>query len=137
MEVAGHEFPHLEHEPYDSDWLNIHVRVTHPRGAWSKTDPCLLTYELAQLVAWLNSIAEDSPAHAEEEFLEPELRFEWFGEDKNILRVYLDYSLRPTWSPANEEEELFVEFAVTPEDLREAAASLRDDLQMFPVRVEM
>ncbi len=48
MNVAGYQFPNLENEPYDSDWLNIHVSVTHPRGAWSKTDACILTFELAQ-----------------------------------------------------------------------------------------
>ena len=70
--------------------------------------------------------------------MEPELSFEWSGDGRNVLRVYLDYSLRPAWSPyhgPNEEQELFVEFAVTPEDLREAAGSLRDDLKKFPVRV--
>jgi hypothetical protein len=138
MKVAGYQFPHLQHEPYDSDWLNITVSVKHPRGAWSKTDACMLTFELAQLIDWLRWIADDRPTHSEESFMEPELRFEWFGGGRNVLRVNLDYSLRPAWSPyhgPDKEEELFVEFAATPEDLRGAAALLRDDLKKFPVRV--
>lgn len=138
MKVVGYQFPHLENEPYDSDWLNIHVNVKHPRGAWSKTDACMLTFELAHLIGWLRWVADDLPAHSEESFMEPELSFEWLGGDRNILRVYLHYSLRPVWSPYHgpkEEEELFVEFAATPEDLRHAAAALRDELQKFPVRV--
>jgi hypothetical protein len=140
MRVAGYQFPHLEHEPYDSDWLNIQVRVKHSRGAWSKTDACMLTFELAHLIDWLKGLADDLPAHSEERFMEPELSFEWFGEDRNILRIYLHYSLRPPWSPyhgPDEEEELFVEFAVTPEGLRNACASLHDDLKKYPVRVDV
>ena len=138
MRVAGYQFPHLEHEPYDSDWLNIEVSVKHPRGAWSKTDACILTFELANLIDWLGWLADDLPTHSEESFMEPELSFEWFGEGKNILRVYLHYSLRPEWSPyhgPDEEEQLFVEFVVTPDDLRTATASLRAELKKFPVRV--
>lgn len=72
--------------------------------------------------------------------MEPELRFEWFGEGRNVLRIYLDYSLRPEWSPyhgPNEEEELFVEFTVTPDELTNAAMALFGELQRFPVRVKI
>jgi hypothetical protein len=128
----------LEHEPYDADWLNIDVSVRHPRGAWRTIDACMLTFELARLVDWLRWLADDCPSHAEEDFIEPELRFEWFGDERNVLRIYLHYSLRPSWSPyhgPDEEDELFVEFPITPDDLRTAAASLSNDLKRFPVRV--
>jgi len=140
LSVAGYQFPHLENEPYDSDWLNIQVNVNHPRGSWSKTNACLLTFELAGLAAWLRRIAEELPSHSEEGFMEPELRFEWFGEGRNVLRIYLDYSLRPEWSPyhgPNEEEELFVEFTVTPDELTNAAMALFGELKRFPVRVKI
>ncbi len=89
-----------------------------------------------QLSAHVNRVC--CPAHSEESFLEPELRFEWFGDGRNVLKVYLDYSLRPPWSPyhgPDEEGELFVEFPVIPEDLRNTVASLREDLKNFPIRV--
>jgi hypothetical protein len=139
MKVVGYQFPHLDNEPYDSDWLNINVRVVHPRGAWSATDACLLTWEVASLAEWLRRMADDTPAHSEENFIEPELHFEWFGESQSRLRVYLDYSLRPVWSPyhgANEEEELYVEFVVNPEELRSIAGDLRSELKKFPIRVK-
>ena len=138
MKVTGYQFSHLKQEPYDSDWLNIHVDVAHPRGDWSKTDACLLTFELSQLIDWLRSIADECPEHAQIDFMEPELWFEWFGGDRNALRIYLHYSLRPSWSPyhgKNEEEELFVEFEVMPKDLRSFADYLSKELQRFPVRV--
>jgi len=99
MRVVGYQFPGLKQEPYDADWLNIEVNIKHPRSAWRKTEPCILTFELAHLADWLGWIVEGSPAHSEEGFMEPELHFEWFGEPRNVLRVYLDYGLRPAWSP--------------------------------------
>ena len=140
FEVVGYQFPQLENEPYDSDWLIVRVCVQHPRGSWSKTDACLLTFELATLVDWLRTIAEEMPPSSEVEFIEPELSCKWFGQGKNHLRIYLDYSLRPDWSPyvgPNEEEELFVEFAVTVEDLKSAADALRSQLKQFPVRIRV
>ena len=49
MEVVSYQFPHLEHEQYDSDWLNIKIRVRMSQGYWTSTDPSLLTWELARL----------------------------------------------------------------------------------------
>lgn len=69
MSVAGYQFPHIENEPYDSDWLNIQLNVNHPRGSWSKTNACLLTFELVGLAAWLRRIAEEPPSHSEEGFI--------------------------------------------------------------------
>jgi hypothetical protein len=138
MKIAGYEFPHDKQTPYDSDWLKIHVDVTHPRGAWSKTDPCLLTFELSRLINWLRSIADECPEHAEVGFMEPELWFKWLGNGKNVLRIYLEYALRPSWSPfhgKNEEEELFVEFEMTPKDLGSFADYLSKELKRFPIRV--
>ena len=137
MKVSGYQFPHQTKEPYDSDWLNIHVDVTHPRGTWSKIDACLLTFELSRLIDWLRSVAAECPEHAEIGFMEPELSFEWFGGERNALRVYFEYGLRPSWSPyhgKNEEDELFVEFETTPEDLSSFADYLSKELKRFPVR---
>ena len=138
MKVSGYQFPHHKQESYDSDWLNIHVDVTHPRGAWSKTDACLLTFEVSGLIDWLRTIADECLKHAEIDFIEPELRFEWFGSEKNVLRIYLHYGLRPAWSPyhgKNEEDELFVEFEMTPKNLRSFADYLIKELKRFPIRV--
>lgn len=139
MTVVGYEFPHLKQEPFDADWLNIHVDVKHSRGYWSKNYPCLLTWELDDLAEWLESIAATNPPRSEKHFTEPELRFEWFG-GINTLRVHLHYSLRPSWSPyhgPNEEKDLFVQFTLTPQNLGELAVALRREIKQFPVRVRV
>lgn len=137
LKVAGYQFPR-HHEPYDADWLNISVRVRHPRGSWSATDPCMLTWELAELAEWLRRVAGGEPAEAKQVFMEPELRFAVLDGEPRRLRVYFEYNFRPAWSPylgPDEEEELWVEFEVGPEELRRAADSLSAEARRFHVRV--
>ncbi len=136
--VVGYQFPQLKHEQYDSDWLNISIRVKHPRGNWTTTDPCMLTWEVAHLSEWLESIARNEPVDSEESFMEPNLRFELRREPLAKLRVYFELECRPPWADAYESgkmKDIWLEFDVDSEDLRNAAASLRADLMRFPVRV--
>jgi hypothetical protein len=138
MTVIGYQFPQLGHKQYDADWLKIKVSAKHPRGSWVKTDPCLLTWELAELAVWFHKIAENNSGDSNIEFMEPELRFEWFRESQNTLRVHLSYSLRPVWSPysgPDAENDLYIDFAPNPETLKQIANSLREAAERFPVRV--
>src|SRR5438128_6537496 len=137
MNVVGYQFPHLENAEYDSDWLNIKIRVQLAQGSWTATDPSLLTWELASLAEWLESIAEGKPVALEESFLEPNLRFELSEGETKRLRVYFELESRPAWAPYDGAgmDDLWAELIVKPEELRQAAASLRDDLNRFPIRV--
>ena len=49
LTLVGYQFPHLATVPWDSNWLNVRVRVQHPQGNWTAQDPCLLTYDVAGL----------------------------------------------------------------------------------------
>jgi len=138
LEILGYQFPRLENEPYDSDWLNIAIRVKHPRGSWTATDPSLLTYEVERLADWLEAIADGQRVDSETGFLEPNLNFE-LRENNGAkkLRVYFELESRPSWAAADGAgmEDLWVEFSVRPEILRSAAKSLRSQLEKFPTRV--
>ena len=76
MSVEGYQFPALENEPWDADWLNIKIQVKHPKGNWKATDPCLLTFELKWLIEWFEKICEGEKADAQIYFTEPCLEFE-------------------------------------------------------------
>jgi hypothetical protein len=60
IKVTGYQFPHLEHEDYDSDLLNIAIRARLAQRVWTTTDPSLPTWEVASLAQWFESIAEGS-----------------------------------------------------------------------------
>jgi hypothetical protein len=137
MAIVGYQFPHLEHEPYDADWLRVNIRVKHPRGSWSSLDACLLTWEGVHLAEWLESVAGGKDVDSDESFLEPNLRFELLSDGLNKLRVYFELESRPSWAPHDGAgmDDLWLEFDVNADELRNAAASLRADLHRFPVRV--
>ena len=137
LNIVGYEFPELENEPYDSDWLNITIRVEHPRGSWTSTDPSLLTDEVERLAEWLEAVADGQSVDVEASFLEPNLNFVLVDSDgAKKVRVYFELESRPSWAAASWAglADLWVEFAVVPEVLRSAAASLRSQLKRFPPR---
>ncbi len=89
LNIAGYEFPGLENVPYDSDWLNIRIRVEHPRGSWTSTDPSLLTDEVERLIDWLEAVADGQSVDVETSFLEPNLNFVLVEGAKKV-RVYFE-----------------------------------------------
>ncbi|MDT4965996.1 MAG: hypothetical protein QOJ64_733 [Acidobacteriota bacterium] len=137
LKVIGYQFPDLEKEEYDSDWLSIQLRVVHPRGSWSSIDPPLLTWEVSSLAEWLESISRGERVDEEESFLEPNFSFQLTGNGTKKLRVYFELESRPEWAPydGSSMEDLWLEFELDPVQLRDAAASLREALQRYPVRV--
>ena len=55
--AVGYEFPEIEDDEYEANWLLASVRVQSPDGAWEKTEPCLLTWEGHRLANWLADLA--------------------------------------------------------------------------------
>lgn len=137
LEIAGYQFPHLKNEPYDSDWLNITICVKHSSGSWTKTDPSLLTYEVEWLIEWLEAIAEGQAVESDICFTEPNLRFQLLDENEKKVRIYFELEYRPSWAESKfneDEDEIWVEFSITPGILKKAAESLRTQLRKFPTR---
>jgi len=136
LTILGYQFPHLATEPYDSNWLQVRVEVTHPRGSWNASDPALLTYEAASLAAWLEAVAAGSPAEPECSFLEPCVWFELRdgAGGGRVVRAYFQREFRPPWARGREDDEAAVEVPADPATLRGAASALRAQLREFPQR---
>ncbi len=109
MSVVGYQFPALEHEEYDSNWLIIRIDVRHPLGSWSSTDPSLLTYEVAALADWLEGISAGSRPKPDQWFTEPCLEFHLKSDHNGLefLAVNFSHEFRPPWASRefNEDEE--------------------------------
>src|SRR3954453_606487 len=76
LQIVRYQLPELGNEPYDSNWLQIQIRVILARGSWSVTDPSLLTYEVRHLADWLDALDADESVNDEIGFIEPNLWFE-------------------------------------------------------------
>jgi hypothetical protein len=138
LEIVDYQFPDEEYEEYDSNWLLVRVSASLPAGAWTVTDPCLLTYEVARLADWLDAVATGSEAANETGFVEPNLWFQVVrpGTGESCLRVYFELECRPPWAYRREAfgSDLFAEFALSDIDLHHAAESLRAQLSLYPQR---
>jgi hypothetical protein len=133
LQILGYQFPHLETEEYDSNWLIVAGNVTHPRGSWQFIQPCLLTYEAEQLASWMDAVAYAELPYDDCGFIEPNLEFRaLLNIDRPVLRVYFDLEARPSW--ATKVEEIFVDFAIEDLDLKSIAQQWRTELSAYPQR---
>lgn len=71
LNIQNYQFPKMETEEYDSNWLMIQIKVHHQKGEWQSVDPSLLTYEAKEIAEWLEKIAK-------KESVKKELKFKSF-----------------------------------------------------------
>jgi hypothetical protein len=135
LRVVDYQFPDDATSDYDSNWLLIEGSVRHPRGDWQFRDPCLLTYEVAQLADWLEAVATGAESESWCGFIERNLRFQVVCEGAGrVLRVSFAIEALPRWAKPG--EDVSVEFPVTGLNLASAVVSLREQLRKFPQRTE-
>ncbi len=143
LTILGYQHPDAAGEPYDANWLAIHVEAAGPEGAWTGTDPCLLTYEAARLADWLEDVAAGKEPPRAISFLEPVLLFR-LVDDRQTLRVHFGNLINPSWrsitsrrpSAGTENPDLWLDFPLAETDLAAAAHELRQQLRRYPSRAE-
>jgi hypothetical protein len=142
LEIVGYQFPQMETEEYDSNWLMIQIDVSHPQGDWTSTDPSLLTYEAARLAEWLEAIHNGTSVQPTIGFIEPNLEFHLVtinDRANKALRVCFQLESRPSWAKSDGVGgcDLWVEFPLDEIDLAAAAQQLREQLQQFRQRARV
>ena len=70
LNLLGYQFPKIEDDEWDSNWLKIRISATNERGSWTATDSSLVTREVMLLADWLQAIADRNEAGTELEFTE-------------------------------------------------------------------
>jgi hypothetical protein len=138
LEIVGYESPNVEDEQYDANWLVVRVAARDGETTWSAEDPALLTWEVERLASWLARLGRGRFQHPWCGFMEPNLEFraDPHPDGGARLRVYFELELRPPQrrSSVVGRRDVFLEFALTPDQLRAAARELHAQLQRFPVR---
>jgi hypothetical protein len=138
LEVLGYQYPDIENEVWDSDWLRLYMAASLPQGAWSVTNSFLLTFEVKSLADWLDAVATNMQAQNEIGFTEPNLSFEVINPTgiERSLRVHFAIECLPPWARRSEygTEDVFADFSLSDIDLHAAAESLRFELSLYPQR---
>lgn len=135
LDIAGYQYPGMETEEYDSNWLMIRIKVKHSKGEWQSTDPSLLTYEAKELAQWLEKIGRNEPVEEEMAFIEPNLSFS-LAEKNKYLRIYFELESRPSWAACNwaNKGDLWLDIEIENNNLLEAAGDLNEQLLNYPQR---
>ncbi|HOZ18772.1 MAG TPA: hypothetical protein PLF04_10650 [Candidatus Fermentibacter daniensis] len=150
LDVEGYQFPANVESPLpevDLNWLVIRVDASDSGGhSWVASDPCLLSTELCDLAEWLSRHSSDGGAFPSIQFMEPCLRMEVesagdrsvseIGDEEVTLVVHLDCELGLPLDTQHGRVrlEMPLRFALTREELREAAGACRNLSEAFPVR---
>jgi hypothetical protein len=134
LSVIGYQFPAERTAEYDSNWLNVNLLVSHPRGSWKRTEPALLTYEVERLADWFEQLARGDRETRFQGFIEPNISFELIGNSEATLRIFFDLEFKPPWAVQDADEEHYLDFPLNPSELRDAAESLRSELKKYPQR---
>lgn len=138
MSLVGYQFPELEGEEDDSNWLNVKIEVSNQRGKWSAIDPALLTYEVEWLIDWLRALSAGNYVERESGFFEPCLSFHLSPAegDPDELVIELSHGFAPPWTTKGSGEQHQIVFPLTSIDLTGAAQSLENQLRRYPQRAE-
>ena len=77
LEITNYQFPEIADDDYDSNWLNIYLKVNSTFGNWQIVDPMLTTFEVKGLINWLDNLSNNIlPEYTGIGFLEPYISFE-------------------------------------------------------------
>jgi hypothetical protein len=142
LKLLGYKYPDAEGEPYDANWLQVRVDAVGPQGAWSVTDPCLLTYEATRLADWLMAVGTGATAAPAISFLEPGLLFRQVEREggEKFLRIHFGSLVHPGWASeppaAGVNPDLWLDFPLLEIDPAAAGTSLKKQLERYPRRYE-
>lgn len=151
LRIVGYEFSDLEPavDRFDANWLTIQVTITDLNGAsFIFRDPCLLTWDVKALAAWIDRIALGEETEAALTFMEPILLFIFDRTGSPaVVRVAMNKeidtaiealpSFQDAWRliPGQVRREWpCLEFPVDSDQFRQAAESLNQQLLTYPDR---
>jgi hypothetical protein len=94
LEIVRYQFPDLEHDEWDSNWLVVSGDVVTPARSWQFVDPCLVTMEAHDLANWLADVGSGKPTKLRIFFTEPNLSFEVIPRDSQTVELRLYFALK-------------------------------------------
>lgn len=134
FQIVGYEFPQAT-EDYDANWLIITTEAANEQGTWTRRCACLLTWEVAWLIHWLEQvvIGEAEPIFS---VLEVDLILHSIGlsQGKHRVAICLAFGLGYEVPPAEPGNTSIIVVDLTDTDLQDAIVALKQWLVTFPLR---
>jgi len=136
FKVTNYQFPNITDDEWDRNWLNIYIKVISKFGNWQTIDPSLTTWEVQQIVEWLDDLANDvTPEWLDQEFTEPNLTLKLLNKVTDpikIIRMSFDHESKP--QSASDYKEVFIDIEADKTELKRMSNDLRIELSKYPTR---
>ncbi len=132
LSIEGYEFPQIVDDESDSNWLRVRIRLKNREAEAQTTDPCLLTWEAAELLEWIKYLTglEGSVGYVPD-FTEPNPRFLILRNTPESVRFEVSFIFEKKSTPT---KTMSVIIEATKRDLLLAARSLQIEIDRFPTR---
>jgi hypothetical protein len=134
LAVLGYEHPDITEDRWDSNWLVVSGKVTAGDQSWRFVEPCVTTFELAELAEWLEDLGwRDAPDCA---FTEPNLLFQYSPRPEPVVRIRFAHESAPPWMTQDPERiaGLTLDFPMSKQQAADLAAEVRNALVEYPER---
>lgn len=136
FKITNYQFPDNQEGDWDSNWLNIYLKVDSKFGKWQTIDPSLTTWEVQEIIDWFDQLSSDKqPEYRLMTFIEPNLSFELLNEpteNNKLIRMKFDLECRP--KSATDDKEYFVDISADRDELIAIKKELKDELNKYPER---
>jgi hypothetical protein len=132
--IVRYQFPDVHEDRWDSNWLIVNGTVAAAGEKWVFTEPCVTTFELADLADWLDALAVNGQPSAFE-FTEPNLKFAYVPWPRRTVQLTLAHESAPSSMSDDERRAgVTVEFPLSAEQTETFAAEIRQALNDYPIR---
>lgn len=135
LRIANYQFPREIEDKWDSNWLQIHLKVRSNLSNWQTVDPSLTTWEVQSIIDWLEELLDGKDDSAQYlKFTEPNLEFRLLPPVLKLYRLRIGFHLESRPMSAEEKSEYFVDCELDHQEIWQAAEGLKAELRNYPER---
>jgi hypothetical protein len=136
LKITSYQFPEITDGDWDSNWLNIYLKVNSTVGNWQTVYPALTTWDVKRLINWFDNLSNNIQLEATYiSFVEPNISFELmdsFDSKKKTIRIQFNLEFRP--KSAKDDRECFFDFIAGNNELKCIVVDLKKELEIYPER---
>ena len=129
LDIIDYEFKDNENDIYDLNWLQIELTLNVNQISFSIIDPCLLTFEIHELINWFEKLISQDFSQNMISFIEPNLIFEYVN---GFIKVFFACEFKPKRIPIDQDFLIKIPFE------KESVECFKSDLKLkaekFPIR---
>ena len=132
--IVRYQFPDVHEDRWESNWLIVNGTVGAAGEKWVFTEPCVTTFELADLADWLDELVTNGAEPSAFEFTEPNLKFTYVPSRRAVQLTLAHESAPTSMSELERRAGVTVEFPLSGQQTETFAAEIRQALHEYPIR---